>query len=735
MQGVEIGHNLIKKTIPPKRGVGIEFGRKKKKRKKEKWKIGRRNWVKNARFCKVKRRTRKETRGFSGAPRQIRGSNGDENTLSRTGRGDDSHPNREGEGGKCPHKKSRMKEKCRKGGNFSKSVKGASAIAPNRGHQVDQADFDKPVDGADTHHGAHVASIRSKDIGSASTVSIGTLRPQRPSRHLEVEAESSLGDSDDGLPEFMSAPWRAHPEDLDGGMSHGIRDQYRRFVRHIGDVLDDKERPDEEVFQAPGVPKPIQIMIRVDLQAPGHVLTRSFLVPALVDSGQNMSHPGILLSKEFAEQAGFDLKGLKEGGGSVGTAKSGSDIPILGKLPKGSCKLIFPNIEKSFVVQPWVLPGLNHQVNVGAAFLKMVGAQIDFQQETINLPYLGAVMPFLKRTDDQVQEVTAALVSPLPELDVPLHEEEVESRACKSSETGASASAASIPDYVEKLKQGDPGQMSQTIDLITLEAVARRNPGIFTMKMPIPPPMAGHKMLMVEDVGAMETDGVEVLSGIVPPRQNEDGIWEVEVVLCAYHPETYVQPLSKVAEVTGLTPEELVPKSRSKTSRVESMSNPRYTSGLQVGWNDVDGFPLGTEAKPVEIPKVERIQQQLDQKSQEEKLESVIQALRLEDNPCLKVGDRLQRVKQMVAKYQHAFVTEDARVGHVDNPELAAALKLKTGVKPVCARPRPMHPTMQDALDAQVQEWLADGVIRPSTSPWSSPIVPVKKKDGRTRFC
>ena len=206
-------------------------------------------------------------------------------------------------------------------------------------------------------------------------------------------------------------------------------------------------------------------------------------------------------------------------------------------------------------------------------------------------------------------------------------------------------------------------------------------------------------------------------------------------MLCAYHPETYVQPLSKVAEVTGLTPEELVPKGKSKMSRVESMSGPRYTSGLQVGWNDVDKFPLGIEAKAKEAPKVERIQQKPDQKSQEEKLKTIIQALQLEDNPCLKVGDRLQRVKQMVAKYQHAFVTEDARVGHVDNPELAAALKLKTGVKPVCARPRPMHPTMQDALDAQVQEWLADGVIRPSTSPWSSPIVPVKKKDGRTRFC
>ena len=36
---------------------------------------------------------------------------------------------------------------------------------------------------------------------------------------------------------------------------------------------------------------------------------------------------------------------------------------------------------------------------------------------------------------------------------------------------------------------------------------------------------------------------------------------------------------------------------------------------------------------------------------------------------------------------------------------------------------------------AQVQQMLSSGVIRPSNSPWASPVVTVKKKDGSLRFC
>jgi hypothetical protein len=42
---------------------------------------------------------------------------------------------------------------------------------------------------------------------------------------------------------------------------------------------------------------------------------------------------------------------------------------------------------------------------------------------------------------------------------------------------------------------------------------------------------------------------------------------------------------------------------------------------------------------------------------------------------------------------------------------------------------------MQGIIDEEVDKMLAEGVIEPSESPWSSPIVLAKKKDGKYRFC
>lgn len=54
---------------------------------------------------------------------------------------------------------------------------------------------------------------------------------------------------------------------------------------------------------------------------------------------------------------------------------------------------------------------------------------------------------------------------------------------------------------------------------------------------------------------------------------------------------------------------------------------------------------------------------------------------------------------------------------------------------PVKHRPRRLPYAYREESERQIKEMLEQGIIKPSTSPWSSPIVLVKKKNGELRFC
>nr|CAJ00278.1 hypothetical protein [Lotus japonicus] len=60
---------------------------------------------------------------------------------------------------------------------------------------------------------------------------------------------------------------------------------------------------------------------------------------------------------------------------------------------------------------------------------------------------------------------------------------------------------------------------------------------------------------------------------------------------------------------------------------------------------------------------------------------------------------------------------------------------LKDGSNPVSLRPYRYPPAQKDVIDKMVKELLESGVIQPSSSPFASPIVLVKKKDGSWRMC
>uniref|UniRef100_A0ACD5ZDX5 Uncharacterized protein n=1 Tax=Avena sativa TaxID=4498 RepID=A0ACD5ZDX5_AVESA len=63
------------------------------------------------------------------------------------------------------------------------------------------------------------------------------------------------------------------------------------------------------------------------------------------------------------------------------------------------------------------------------------------------------------------------------------------------------------------------------------------------------------------------------------------------------------------------------------------------------------------------------------------------------------------------------------------------AIPLLPGAKPVNLRPYRYNPAQKDEVERQIKQMLEQGIIRFSTSPYSSPVILVLKKDLTWRFC
>ena len=86
----------------------------------------------------------------------------------------------------------------------------------------------------------------------------------------------------------------------------------------------------------------------------------------------------------------------------------------------------------------------------------------------------------------------------------------------------------------------------------------------------------------------------------------------------------------------------------------------------------------------------------------------------------------------LLIRYQDAFSKGDGDLGSTN----LVKHSIDTGdSKPLRQPCRRLPQSQQEEADKQVQEMLPQGIITPSVSPWASPIILVKKKDGSTRFC
>ena len=89
-------------------------------------------------------------------------------------------------------------------------------------------------------------------------------------------------------------------------------------------------------------------------------------------------------------------------------------------------------------------------------------------------------------------------------------------------------------------------------------------------------------------------------------------------------------------------------------------------------------------------------------------------------------------MRQLFLKYQHVFSAGPDDLGKTE----LVKHKIDTGDNsPIKMAPRRIPLAKQADATRCLQEMKEQGIIKASNSPWSAPIVLVKKEDNTTRFC
>lgn len=91
-----------------------------------------------------------------------------------------------------------------------------------------------------------------------------------------------------------------------------------------------------------------------------------------------------------------------------------------------------------------------------------------------------------------------------------------------------------------------------------------------------------------------------------------------------------------------------------------------------------------------------------------------------------------QQLDQLLGEYQDIIANEDNPPGRT---KLVTHSIVTNETLPIKQRPYRLSPAEHEFVGKELDHMMKQGIIRPSSSPWSSPIVLVKKKNGKMRFC
>ena len=89
------------------------------------------------------------------------------------------------------------------------------------------------------------------------------------------------------------------------------------------------------------------------------------------------------------------------------------------------------------------------------------------------------------------------------------------------------------------------------------------------------------------------------------------------------------------------------------------------------------------------------------------------------------------KLKALLTRFRHVFSCAGEPLGRTT----VVKHDIEVTGFPIRQRTRRLPVALKEVVHQEVQGMLSSGVIRPSSSPWNSPLVLIKKKDGTWRFC
>ena len=121
---------------------------------------------------------------------------------------------------------------------------------------------------------------------------------------------------------------------------------------------------------------------------------------------------------------------------------------------------------------------------------------------------------------------------------------------------------------------------------------------------------------------------------------------------------------------------------------------------------------------------------QAHQKEQEQRKEWLLEQFKIWESPFIQGRpEQLEQALALLLNYYNLFSQGD-KYGRTTLVEHEICTR---DVPPIKTKGPPINPMMEGKLREQLDIWLKQEVVQPSSSPWSFPLIAVPKKNGKTR--